>query len=85
MKIALIKPIFPSTNATSIWVNNKHKRLEPCKDRERDLPNRRDFENDLIKKLNAKRFLKYIEKTFKKVNDVSALRYAIIKLKSEKV
>ena len=27
----------------------------------------------------------YIEKTFKKKNDVSALRYAIIKLKSEKV
>ena len=43
--------------------------------------NRRDFENDLTKKLNAKRFLKNI---CKKVNDVSALRYAIIKLKSEK-
>ena len=41
--------------------------------------------NDLIKKLNAKRCLKYILKTFKKANDVSALRYAIIKLKSEKV
>ena len=38
-----------------------------------------DFENELIKKLNAKRFLKHIIK----VNDVSALRYAIIKLKSE--
>ena len=36
----------------------------------------------LIKKLNAKRFLKHI---YKKVNDVSALRYAIIKLRSEKV
>ena len=35
----------------------------------------------LIKKLNAKRFLKHI---YKKVNDVSALRYAIIKLRSEK-
>ena len=34
---------------------------------------------NLIKKLNAKRFLKHIIK----VNDVSALRYAIIKLKSE--
>ena len=33
----------------------------------------------LIKKLNAKRFLRHIIK----VNDVSALRYAIIKLKSE--
>ena len=33
----------------------------------------------LIKKLNAKRFLKHIIK----VNDVSALGYAIIKLKSE--
>ena len=33
----------------------------------------------LIKKLNAKRFLKHIIK----VNDVSALRYAIIKLKSQ--
>ena len=33
----------------------------------------------LIKKLNTKRFLKHIIK----VNDVSALRYAIIKLKSE--
>ena len=41
--------------------------------------NRRDFENDLTKKFNAKRFLKNI---CKKVNDVSALRYAIIKLKS---
>ena len=41
--------------------------------------NKRDFENELIKKLNAKRFLKHIIK----VNDVSALRYAIIKLKSE--
>ena len=40
---------------------------------------KRDFENQLIKKLNAKRFLKHIIK----VNDVSALRYAIIKLKSE--
>ena len=38
-----------------------------------------DFENELIKKLNAKRFLKHIIK----VNDVSALRYAIIKLESE--
>ena len=47
--------------------------------------NRRDSENDLVKKLNAKRFLKYILKTFKKVNDVSALSCAIIKLKSEKV
>ena len=37
------------------------------------------FKNELIKKLNAKRFLKHIIK----VNDVSALRYAIIKLKSE--
>ena len=42
------------------------------------------FCNNLIKKLNAKRFLKYIYKTFKKVNDVSVLRYTIIKLKSEK-
>ena len=41
--------------------------------------NKRDFENELIKKLNAKRFLKHIIK----VNDVSALSYAIIKLKSE--
>ena len=49
------------------------------------LRNRSDFENDLIKKLNAKRCLKYILKTFKKANDVSVLRYAIIKLKSEKV
>jgi len=40
----------------------------------------RDFENELIKKLNAKRFLKKIVK----VNDVSALRYAIIKLKVKK-
>ena len=39
---------------------------------------KRDFENDLIKKLNAKICLKYIQKTFKKVNDVSVLRYAII-------
>ena len=33
-----------------------------------DSCNRRDFENDLIKKLNAKTFLKYIKKkkTFKK-------------------
>ena len=38
----------------------------------------KNLEKDLIKKLNAKRFLK-------KVNDVSALRYAIIKLKSEKL
>ena len=38
-----------------------------------------------LKNLNAKRFLKYISKTFKKLNDVSALRYAIIKRKSEKV
>lgn len=37
MRIALIEPYFPSTNATSIWVNNKHGRLEPCKGRERDL------------------------------------------------
>ena len=37
---------------------------------------------ELIKKLNAKRLLKHI---YKKVNDVSALRYAIIKLRSEKV
>ena len=37
------------------------------------------FEIELIKKLNAKRFLKHIIK----VNDVSALRYATIKLKSE--
>ena len=36
-------------------------------------------EDELIKKLNAKRFLKHIIK----VNDISALRYAIIKLKSE--
>ena len=43
------------------------------------LHNKRDFENELIKKLNAKRFLKHIIK----VKDVSALRYAIIKLKSE--
>ena len=35
--------------------------------------------SELIKKLNAKRFLKHIIK----VNNVSALRYAIIKLKSE--
>ena len=47
-----------------------------------DVRNRRDFGNELIKKLNAKRFLKHI---YKKVNDVSALRYAIIKLRSEKV
>ena len=40
------------------------------------LPN---IKNELIKKLNAKRFLKHIIK----VNDVSALRYTIIKLKSE--
>ena len=38
-----------------------------------------------LKNLNAKRFLKYISKTFKKLNDVSALRNAIIKRKSEKV
>ena len=38
-----------------------------------------------LKNLNAKRFLKYISKTFKTLNDVSALRYAIIKRKSEKV
>ena len=44
--------------------------------------NRRDFGNELIKKLNAKRFFKHI---YKKVNNVSALRYAIIKLRSEKV
>jgi len=39
---------------------------------------RKDFENELIKKLSAKRFLKI----FIKVNDVSisALRYAIIVL-----
>lgn len=37
MRIALIEPYFPSTNATSIWVNNKHRGLEPCKGRERDL------------------------------------------------
>ena len=35
--------------------------------------------NVLITKLNAKRFLKHI---LKKANDDSALRYAIIKLKS---
>ena len=44
--------------------------------------NRRDFGNELIKKLNTKRFFKHI---YKKVNNVSALRYAIIKLRSEKV
>ena len=38
---------------------------------------------ELITKLSAKRFLKHIYK--KKVNDVSALRYAIIKLRREKV
>ena len=43
------------------------------------ISNRRDFENELIKKLNPKKFLEH----FFKVNDVSALRYAIIKLKSE--
>lgn len=37
MRIALIEPYFTSTNATSIWVNNKHKRLEPCQGRKRDL------------------------------------------------
>ena len=37
---------------------------------------------DLIKKLTAKRFLKHI---YKKVNDDLALRYPIIKLRSEKV
>ena len=36
----------------------------------------------LIKKLSAKRFLKHI---YKNVNDVSALRYSIIKLRGEKV
>ena len=49
------------------------------------LCNRRDFENGLIKKLNAKRFLKYFWKTFYKVNDVLVLHYTIIKLESEKV
>ena len=44
--------------------------------------NKRDFGNELIKKFNAKRFLKHI---YKKVNDVSALRYAIIKLRSESI
>ena len=44
--------------------------------------NKKWIKNQLIKKLNAKRFLKHI---YKKVNDVSALRYAIIKLRSEKV
>ena len=38
--------------------------------------NKRDFENELIKKLNAKRVLKHIIK----VNDVSALRYVVILL-----
>ena len=42
-------------------------------------------QNNLIKKLNVKRFLKYIWKTFKKVSNVLVLRYAIINLKSEKV
>ena len=35
--------------------------------------NRSDFENDLIKKLNAKILLNIIVKTFKKADDVSAL------------
>ena len=42
----------------------------------------RSVNNKLIKKFNAKRFLKHI---YKKVNDVSALRYAIIKLRSESI
>ena len=46
-----------------------------------------DLVNDIfidihIIKLNAKRFLKHI---YEKVNDVSALRYAIIKLRREKI
>ena len=42
---------------------------------------KRGNKQELIKKLNAKRFLKHIIK----VNDVSALRYAIIKLKMWRV
>ena len=37
MRMALIEPYFTSTNAASIWVNNKHRRLEPGKGRKRDL------------------------------------------------
>lgn len=38
--------------------------------------NRRVLENELIKKLHARIFLKHVSKA----NDISALRYAIIKL-----
>ena len=42
---------------------------------------RRDLENELIEKFNAR----YLNSFKKRANDFSALRYAIIKLKSEKV